>query len=329
LHNISAGDERPVPGVWANTEGEFTFGGEQPALTIDDIPFPDRTIASADRDSYFIDWMKPIALLRTTVGCPYRCSFCSLWKIMDGHYYKRDVQRVTDELATIREECVFLVDDEPFVNGPRMLMLAQAIKAARIKKRYFAYCRIDTLLREREMMTAWREIGLERLFIGIEAVSAAELDDYNKRLNVAQIEDGLLAAKNYGIEIFAGFIVNTNYTQREFKQLVRFIEHHKVSYPSFTVLTPLPGTEALTTFKGVTEMQPNGRPNWTSSIPSLQRSCPRRCSGRNTRIYIAFLAVNMRHIVIRSGCETAPARLSAELFIRTFRPMASSVCDYF
>lgn len=262
LQSLNNGDMQPIPGVWAKEEGTFTFGGEQPALNIDDIPVPDRSLALGDRDSYFIDWMKPIALLRTTVGCPYRCSFCSLWKIMDGHYYRRDVQRVAEELATVREECVFLVDDEPFVNGPRMLMLAQAIKDAAVKKRYFAYCRIDTLLREREMMTAWREIGLERLFIGIEAVSATELDDYNKRLNVAQIEDGLTAAKNYGIEVFAGFIVNTNYTQREFKQLMRFIEHHKVSYPSFTVLTPLPGTAALTTFDGITEMQMNGRPKW-------------------------------------------------------------------
>jgi radical SAM superfamily enzyme YgiQ (UPF0313 family) len=262
LQNLDTGNAQPIAGVWARTDDAFTFGGEQQDLTIDDIPLPDRKVALADRNSYFIDWMRPIALLRTTVGCPYRCSFCSLWKIMDGRYYKRDVQRVADELATIREECVFLVDDEPFVNGPRMLMLAQAIKEAHVKKRYFAYCRIDTLLREREMMTAWRDIGLERLFIGIEAISADELGDYNKRLNVAQIEDGLLAAKNYGIEVFAGFIVNTNYTQREFKQLVRFIEHHKVSYPSFTVLTPLPGTAALTNFEGVTELQPNGRPNW-------------------------------------------------------------------
>jgi radical SAM superfamily enzyme YgiQ (UPF0313 family) len=255
-------DKPSVPGVWARVDDKFTFGGEPPPLDIDDIPMPDRTTALADRSSYFIDWMKPIALLRTTVGCPYRCSFCSLWKIMDGRYYKRDVQRVTDELATISEECVFLVDDEPFVNGPRMLMLAKAIKEAGIKKRYFAYCRIDTLLREHEMMTAWREIGLERLFIGIEAISKHELNDYNKRLEVAQIEDGLAAAANYGIEVFAGFIVNTNYTQREFKQLMRFIEHHKVNYPSFTVLTPLPGTAALSNFGEVTELQLNGRPNW-------------------------------------------------------------------
>ena len=44
--------------------------------------------------------------------------------------------------------------------------------------------------------------------------------------------------------------------------LVRFIEHHKISYPSFTVLTPIPGTELLPDFNHIIDKQPNGRPNW-------------------------------------------------------------------
>jgi radical SAM superfamily enzyme YgiQ (UPF0313 family) len=111
-------------------------------------------------------------------------------------------------------------------------------------------------------MQLWREIGLERLFIGIEAVSAKDLTQYNKRLQISQIEDGLESARELGIEVFAGFIVNTNFTSRDFKQLVRFIDHNRVSYPSFTVLTPLPGTPALTNFDSVIERQQNGRPNW-------------------------------------------------------------------
>jgi radical SAM superfamily enzyme YgiQ (UPF0313 family) len=111
-------------------------------------------------------------------------------------------------------------------------------------------------------MAAWREVGLERLFIGIEAVTPDELKDYNKKLEVAQIENGLRAAGQLGISVFGGFIVNTDYTSRSFKQLVRFIEHNRVDYPSFTVLTPLPGTAALETFDNVIERQPNGRPNW-------------------------------------------------------------------
>lgn len=258
-------DGRPVEGlagVWSRKDGQFVSGGPQRSFSIEDLPLPDRTVAAADRASYFIDWMRPIALVRTTVGCPYRCSFCSLWKIMDGRYHMRDIQRVVDEVAMIEEENIFLVDDEAFVNGKRMHALALALREAGVRKRYFAYCRIDTLLRQPELMTLWRDIGLSRLFIGIEAVSQKGLVEYNKRLQIAQIEGGLQVARELGIEVFGGFVVNTNYTAREFTQLVRFIQHNRIDYPSFTILTPLPGTAGLASFDGVTELQPNGRPDW-------------------------------------------------------------------
>jgi radical SAM superfamily enzyme YgiQ (UPF0313 family) len=251
-----------IPGVWTFVGPNHLYGGPPGELHLDEIPVPDRTAAREDRPSYFIDWMKPVALIRTTVGCPYRCTFCSLWRIMDGRYHTRELDRIVDELATIPEDFVFLVDDEPFVNGPRMKELARKIKAAGIRKRYFAYCRIDTLLREREMITAWRSIGLERLFIGIEAITEDELTDYRKKLTVAQISDGLERARELGIKVFAGFIVNPDYSRQDFKRLVRFIEHHRIDYPSFTILTPLPGTPALSNFDHILPRQPNGRPRW-------------------------------------------------------------------
>jgi radical SAM superfamily enzyme YgiQ (UPF0313 family) len=206
--------------------------------------------------------MKPVALLRTTAGCPYRCTFCSIWKAMDGHYLIRDIDPVVEELRSIQEDWVFLVDDEAFINRKRMLELAASIKAAGIRKRFFTYCRIDTLLRNRDAVEAWRDIGLERLFIGIDAISRKDLDEYNKKCDVAEIEVGLQLAAQMGIDVFAQFVVNTDYSKRHFQQLVRFIDHHRIQYPSFTVLTPLPGTDLLKTFDQVVERQPNGRPNW-------------------------------------------------------------------
>ena len=253
-------DVRGVPGVWSRVDGAVAFGGEQPALDIDSIPFPDRSETEADRSSYYIDWMKPIALMRTTVGCPYRCSFCALWRIMDGRYHKRACDRVVEELRQIPEHYVFLVDDEPFVNVRRMRELAQAIRAASLHKEYFAYCRIDSFLRDRGLMESWRELGLRRVFFGIETIFANELKDYNKRQQLDQIIEALRVARSLDIAVFANFIIRPDYSAVEFAEIVKFIERCEVSYPSFTILTPIPGTEA--NFDAVLERQPNGRPNW-------------------------------------------------------------------
>lgn len=264
LRRLEAGDRAPVvPGLWSRGDDDrFTFGGEPAALQIDEITPPDRTLVPQDRPKYFIDWMKPIALLRTTVGCPYRCSFCSLWRIMDGRYYRRDVDRVVEELATIEEKYVFLVDDEPFVNPARMHEMARAIAAAGIEKEYFAYCRVDSFLRDRDLMKEWHAIGLRRLFFGFETVFDDELADYNKKQEKEQIQEAVRVAREIGIMMFCSFIVKPEYTKERFAGIVEFVTENQIDYPSFTILTPIPGTPACASFDHILAKQPNGRPDW-------------------------------------------------------------------
>jgi len=250
-----------IPGVWSRVDGEFKFGGEPTTFDIGSVPPPDRTLVLDDRARYFIDWMQPLALMRTTVGCPYRCTFCALWRIMDGRYYKRDVDAVVEELKTIPERYVFFVDDEPFVDPTRMWALAEAIEKAGLDKEYFGYCRIDSLLRDLDLMKLWKRIGLRRLLLGVETVFDYELKEYNKRQQRADIVNALRTAKEIGISLFCNFIVNPTYTETEFRQLAEFIRENEVDYPSFTILTPIPGTGD--NYERVVERQPNGRPNWS------------------------------------------------------------------
>lgn len=257
-------DGRPaggIPGLWESTAQGFVFGGRS-KFDIDSLPKPLRSLTLPDRQDYFIDWMKPVALLRSTVGCPYRCTFCSLWKIMDGQYHKRDIERVVEELKSVEEDFVFLVDDEAFIDGPRMARLATALSEAGVRKRYMSYCRVDTLIRQKGVIRQWRDIGLERLFVGIDAISNDLLSEYNKGYTSARIERALAIAEDLGIAVFAQFVVDPSFTTADFQVLVRFIEHHRIRYPSFTVLTPLPGTSLLENFDDIVELQVDGRPNW-------------------------------------------------------------------
>ncbi len=252
-----------IPGVWTRTaEGPFRSGGPPPDVDLSELPWPDRELTIADRDRYFIDWMQPIALIRTTVGCPYRCSFCSLWKIMDGKYVRRDIDSVVAEIASIPERYVFLVDDEPFVNVRRMHALAERIAHAGLDKEYFGYCRIDSFLRDRALMERWYEIGLRRVFFGIESVFDDELAAYHKRQRLSQIVEAISVARALGISTMSNFIIKPSYTLSQFADVVSFIREHQIDYPTFTILTPIPGTEWGSRFEHVTELQQNGRPRW-------------------------------------------------------------------
>lgn len=253
-----------VPGVYARANGRFEYGGEPEAFDIASLPHPDRTLVPEDRACYVIETMKPIALLRTSAGCPFRCTFCSVWRITCGKYLGRAADDVVAELRAIPERHVHLTDDEPFLDARRMAELAERIREQGIDKEYYAYCRVDTFLRNPELMRQWAAVGLRVLFMGFETIFETEAEEYNKRQGREDFLAAQRMARELGLSIWAGFIVHPRYTQAEFDELRAFLLDNRIEYASFSVWTPLPGTqEGGTSYDQVTSRQPNGRPDWS------------------------------------------------------------------
>jgi radical SAM superfamily enzyme YgiQ (UPF0313 family) len=135
-----------IPGVCFSANGEMEMSDPVLATDLDSLPFPDRALTSGYRNRYFSEWMRPLASIRTSKGCPHRCNFCALWKLSGGRYLRRSPESIVDELSNIGEPYVFFADDESLVDGARMTRLAQLIREADIKKRYYLYARSDTIV---------------------------------------------------------------------------------------------------------------------------------------------------------------------------------------
>jgi radical SAM superfamily enzyme YgiQ (UPF0313 family) len=218
-------------------------GSPRPHLDLDALPLPERSLTAPYRKHYYCDWMRPLASMRTSKGCPFRCSFCALWKLAGGHYLKRRPQAIVDELAAIEQEFVFFADDESLVDARRMKELAQRIKTAGLRKRFFLYGRSDTIARHPDLVEAWREIGLERVFVGLEFATDANLQYIRKGSSASDNDGAVRVLQSLGIEIYASFIVRPEFDRGDFAALRAYCRQLGLSYASFAVLTPLPGTD--------------------------------------------------------------------------------------
>ena len=99
-------------------------------------------------------------------------------------YYKRRPKKIVEELDSIREEYVFFADDESLLDAQRMKMLAELIKQKGIKKKYFLYGRSDTIAKNPDLIRQWRDIGLERVFVGLEFFRNEDLKYISKKSTV-------------------------------------------------------------------------------------------------------------------------------------------------
>jgi radical SAM superfamily enzyme YgiQ (UPF0313 family) len=237
------GELSAISGIAIPGSGEIAYSAPRPYTDLNELPLPDRSLTAACRKDYFSEWFKPLASVRTSLGCTGRCNFCALWKITGGKYLRRDPEKVVEELLTVAETNVFFCDDESMCDVKRMDRLADLIAAADIRKKYFLYGRVDTIVKNPRLFAKWAEIGLSQVFVGMEDFSDKRLAAMNKGITTAQQVEAVSILDRLGIMMYASYMVDPAFSREDFTSLMAYVRKMKHKYVSFTVLTPLPGTE--------------------------------------------------------------------------------------
>ncbi|MFW6137622.1 MAG: B12-binding domain-containing radical SAM protein [Spirochaetota bacterium] len=235
-----------IPNIAFSVQGELHFNPTRPApVDLDSLPFPARHLTEKYHKKYHDSLLNRISLVMTSRGCPFRCTFCACWKLMQGKYVTRDVSSVVRELKSLPEDSriVYFSDDNTVHNIRRAWELSENIKKEKINKKIQMYARADLIVRNPELFQSLKEAGLEYLTVGFESINDSELDNLNKKTTVAINNHAIAILKKLGIYINAHFIIDPGYTENDFKHLLQYLEDKALFRPAFPVLTPLPGTE--------------------------------------------------------------------------------------
>jgi len=242
------GDLREVPGLVLNRpDGQISTGNRPPAKDMDGFPFPARQLTKQYRKDYYLTFWRPVTTVETARGCPYRCNYCSVWKFYQGKCRTRSPESTVESLKRIEGHYIMFTDDNFLLDVPRARRIAALIQESGIKKAYFFQARSDAIVRNPEVLKEWRQVGLENIFIGFEAIDDDALASLNKRNAVENNEAALEITSALSIGVTAAFIVDPQYGAEEFEKLRTYVQRLKHNFryimPSFSVLTPLPGTD--------------------------------------------------------------------------------------
>jgi hopanoid C-3 methylase len=159
------------------------------------------------RRKYFIGTLDPCASIEFARGCPWDCTFCSAWTFYGRSYRTASPEVIAEELAQIREPGVFIVDDVAFVHAEHGMQIGEALQRRGIlRKKFYLETRADVLLRNKEVFRLWRRLGLEYIFIGLEAIDEAGLKKFRKRVNVDKNFEALEFARSLGITVAINLI---------------------------------------------------------------------------------------------------------------------------
>ncbi|MBI2402601.1 MAG: cobalamin B12-binding domain-containing protein [Gemmatimonadetes bacterium] len=247
-------DPGSVPGVMtlANREGGFTTRGLISEL--DALPLPDRGLSAQYRHRYHHGFASPSACVETSRGCPFDCNFCSIWIFYQRRARRRSAELIVEDLRQVKalgETHVFFTDDIAFLQREAYETLGLEIQRAGLAMHYSCETRADLVVKYRDLFGLWKAIGMNTIFLGVERIDDAGLAAVRKRTkggantNLEAIK--ILQAE--GITPMTSLITDPSWDEEDFDRLEQFVRLARLPNPTFTVLTPLPGTELWETDK--------------------------------------------------------------------------------
>jgi len=244
LINAAADDRKRLHTL----SGVVTLDGEGPppklVQSLDDL-IPARDLLPKRR-KYFIGVLDPAASIEFTRGCPWDCVFCSAWTFYGRSYRKASPEKIAEELRQIREPGVFIVDDVAFIQAEHGLAVAREIEKRSIRKKYYLETRGDVLLRNKEVFEYWKRLGLQYMFLGLEAIDEEGLKLHRKRIKLSTNFEALEFARSLGIRVAINIIADPDWNEKRFA----VIREWAMSVPeivNISVNTPYPGTETFLT----------------------------------------------------------------------------------
>jgi radical SAM superfamily enzyme YgiQ (UPF0313 family) len=191
---------------------------------------------------------QPYASIYTSLGCPYKCSFCCINAPFGTNRYRmRNPAAVVAEIDRLHHRYgvnTFKIIDEMFVLNDRHV---RAICEDLAAKEYaadlniWAYARVDTVKRER--LSVLRAAGIRWLALGIESGSSHVRDGAQKSLSDEDIHHTVRAIQDAGIHVLGNFIFGLPDDDIvSMRRTLAFAQSLRCEFANFYVAMAYPGS---------------------------------------------------------------------------------------
>jgi len=247
-------DPGAVPGVMTTANRSVGFQRRPYSAVLDALPLPARHLTRCYHRRYHHGFSVPSSCVETSRGCPFDCNFCSIWVFYERRAQLFSPERIVRDLEQVRRlggREVFFTDDLAFLNREPYEELGDRIAGAGFDMRYACQTRADLVVKYRDLFERWQRLGLDTIYLGIEKVDDDGLDAVRKRTrggadtNLEAID----VLRRCGITPMTSLITDPEWGEADFDRLEEFVKVLDLPNPTFTILTPLPGTELWETLK--------------------------------------------------------------------------------
>ncbi|GAB4441040.1 MAG: hypothetical protein OHK0040_12430 [bacterium] len=230
-----------VKGLYYRKDGEIKFNKQDYHKDIDDFFYLPSQIKP------YCHYVKSenFAVLITSRGCPYRCSFCSspvLWKNkIRLHSIDNLINYVKDLRKNIGEIYFSVRDDNFLMNKKRVLEFA--VKLTQQNLGFLWNTQGSVTFLDDEIALSLAESGCDQVQLGIESASKRLLELFEKPIDIERSYKAIETLRKHLIRPFGYFIGGANETDAAVKETCLFIKKSGLIDGVLSPLVIYPGTK--------------------------------------------------------------------------------------
>lgn len=184
------------------------------------------------------------AMILTTRGCPYNCTFCGCNLIFGRKVRSKSIESIEAEVAFLKKqyhvEGVWIIDDTFTVRKEQVTGVSSILRKYGMV--WGCQSRVNTI--SEELIRFMKECGCRQLDFGVESGSQRVLDDViRKGTKIEQVIRAFDLSRKYRIRTLANFMIGLpSETISEFEMTRKLADRIKADVYIFSIATPLPGT---------------------------------------------------------------------------------------
>jgi anaerobic magnesium-protoporphyrin IX monomethyl ester cyclase len=197
---------------------------------------------------YFASDNKRLAILDTSRGCPFGCTFCSQQRYWEKSWRARSPEKVIKEIEHLHSQFdveVFMFSDElPTWSRERWERLLDLLIERDLGIEILMESRGDDILRDEDIMEKYKKAGVSHIYVGLESVSQKTLDFFKKDIKVAQSKKVVDLINEYDIISETSFVLGMpDDTHGSIQKTLDLAKHYNADMTFFLAISPWPYSE--------------------------------------------------------------------------------------
>lgn len=189
-----------------------------------------------------------LAIVSSSRGCQQKCSFCSQQLFWAQSWRARSPENFVAELemlsSTYGVEVAMLADELPTFDRERWVKILDLMIERQVPVKLLMETRVDDIIRDEDIMSKYRQAGVEHIYVGVEAGSQETLDLFKKDTQVAQSKLAIDIINNADIVSETSFVLGMpEDTPESISKTIELAKHYNPDMAFFLAIAPWPYAE--------------------------------------------------------------------------------------